>query len=208
VPASGSAQARSLTAPLIARWIEVTATDHPILLAEVDFDSAGHVDPASIYQDDSLLSTIVSGDVSLFGPSQSWAPSPKNDHKDAVSLGIHVHLLPCATGDCLDPAPPSCFDRLQNGNETNVDCGGTCAPCGPGARCVVDSDCSVQRCENGRCAVANCTDGKKDGFESDVDCGRTCPTRCDHGAACYRDADCAVGTCGEPSTWISSETCQ
>lgn len=29
----------------------------------------------------------------------------------------------------LGPAPPTCFDNIQNGSETGVDCGGSCAPC-------------------------------------------------------------------------------
>ncbi|MFT3766197.1 MAG: DNRLRE domain-containing protein [Minicystis sp.] len=46
----------------------------------------------------------------------------------------------CGTGSCVNGACTSCFDGLQNGGETGVDCGGPCAPCGnaannPGLSC-------------------------------------------------------------------------
>ncbi|MCB0647475.1 MAG: hypothetical protein KDC49_12490 [Saprospiraceae bacterium] len=44
----------------------------------------------------------------------------------------------------------SCSDGIKNGDEVEVDCGGTCAPC------------------------ATCTDGLKNGLETEVDCGGTC----------------------------------
>lgn len=48
--------------------------------------------------------------------------------------------------------PPSCSDGLQNGAETGVDCGGTCANlCAP-----------------------TCTDGVQNGAETGVDCGGSC----------------------------------
>src|SRR5882757_2472198 len=33
------------------------------------------------------------------------------------------------------PSPPSCSDGKHNGSETDVDCGGSCAPCAPGSVC-------------------------------------------------------------------------
>lgn len=48
----------------------------------------------------------------------------------------------------------SCFDGVQNGDETGVDCGGSCVAC------------------------PTCTDGVQNGDETGVDCGGSCPTTC------------------------------
>ncbi|PFH32323.1 sushi domain (scr repeat) domain-containing protein [Besnoitia besnoiti] len=52
---------------------------------------------------------------------------------------------------------PTCFDGERNGDETGVDCGGSCA----------------QRCPS-------CFNGLRDGDEEDVDCGGSTCERCEH----------------------------
>jgi formylglycine-generating enzyme required for sulfatase activity len=43
---------------------------------------------------------------------------------------------------------PSCNDGVQNGNETDIDCGGgTCPACNPGQKCDQASDCVGMVCE-------------------------------------------------------------
>ena len=42
--------------------------------------------------------------------------------------------------------PCSCADGIKNGDETAVDCGGSCAPCGSGAACSVNPDCTSASC--------------------------------------------------------------
>ena len=49
---------------------------------------------------------------------------------------------------------PTCSDGIQNGNETGVDCGGSCPPC--------ESE-------------PTCSDGIQNGNETGVDCGGSCP---------------------------------
>ena len=47
---------------------------------------------------------------------------------------------------------PTCLDGLQNGDETDVDCGGSsCAPCGTGQLCIVDTDCTSAICAGNLC---------------------------------------------------------
>jgi hypothetical protein len=47
----------------------------------------------------------------------------------------------------------SCTDYVQNGAETDVDCGGgTCAKCGSGRMCNSDDDCRNGNCASGKCA--------------------------------------------------------
>ncbi len=85
---------------------------------------------------------------------------------------------PSNTWICGDTNPPTCNDGIQNGNETGVDCGGTCptcpATCSDGVQNgnETDVDCG------GTCPTcpATCSDGIQNGNETGVDCGGTCPT--------------------------------
>ncbi len=51
----------------------------------------------------------------------------------------------CTNGICQ---AATCTDGVQNGNETDVDCGGgTCPPCNPGQKCDVGGDCVGDNCD-------------------------------------------------------------
>jgi hypothetical protein len=62
----------------------------------------------------------------------------------------------CASNsDCMDnncvPAlhkcyPPTCFDNMKDGTETDLDCGGQCPKCPSGKMCNGDSDCLSDTC--------------------------------------------------------------
>jgi hypothetical protein len=80
-------------------------------------------------------------------------------------LGQHCWLLvertasPTATPTSYPSATPtqspttsSCMDGILNGDETAIDCGGSCGKCTVGQRCEVDADCNNSLCtvlENG-----------------------------------------------------------
>ncbi len=75
-----------------------------------------------------------------------------------------------ATGYTCPPEPPqpTCFDGIQNQDETGIDCGGIC-----------------ETNYNLSCEPATCSDGVKSGNETSVDCGdsecvgdETCTTYC------------------------------
>ena len=108
----------------------------------------------------------------------------------------------CASDDCRDdgtcaPAAATCSDALKNGNETDVDCGGTdCPPCADGATCALSADCSSSVCLDGTCRDPSCTDGEQNNDETDVDCGgpNSCP-RCPQDANCIDGLDCLSGVC-------------
>ena len=93
---------------------------------------------------------------------------------------------------------PNCSDNQQNGNETDVDCGGSCgSTCARGEVCVTDFDCSSRSCGLSRlCQEPNCSDGIQNGDEPDVDCGHTCGIACVLGQYCYDNQDCESGICG------------
>ncbi|MEM6990076.1 MAG: fibrinogen-like YCDxxxxGGGW domain-containing protein [Myxococcota bacterium] len=53
------------------------------------------------------------------------------------------------------PPPESCNDGLQNGEESDVDCGGSaCTPCETGSACGSGADCFTGVCEGGACDIA------------------------------------------------------
>jgi hypothetical protein len=54
-----------------------------------------------------------------------------------------------------DQTPSSCNDGLRDGEETDVDCGGSrCLPCAAGRGCSVDADCLNGACRSGACGPA------------------------------------------------------
>ncbi len=109
-----------------------------------------------------------------------------------------------AAGDCLSGAcaakshtcvESGCLDELRSGDETDVDCGGSCAKCAVWKGCKTGTDCVSQVCNGTVCVEGTCDDGLKNGTETDADCGGTCVARCTTGKACGVAADCVSGLC-------------
>ncbi len=110
----------------------------------------------------------------------------------------------CQSSSCVEA---SCVDGQENGDETDVDCGGSCTPCGPSKHCVEASDCISEVCVKlageGVCDLPRCDDGVKNGNESDIDCGgakhaaaQEACARCQQGQLCEETSDCQEGlTC-------------
>lgn len=132
---------------------------------------------------------------SLFYPDVTF------NGKQRLSFAFHVHLSPCESGRCASAPADTCHDRVIDGNETDVDCGGACAlKCPDSGHCIDATDCDSGKCDGTTCEAASCTDGVRNGFETDVDCGSTCGP-CDVGKQCFSDSDCTAGhTCGGPCT--------
>src|SRR5438132_11083697 len=67
---------------------------------------------------------------------------------------------------------PTCTDGAKNGDETDVDCGGSsCGACGDNLSCSGAIDCKSRMCTNQICQAATCNDGVANADEIDVDCG-------------------------------------
>ena len=107
------------------------------------------------------------------------------------------------------PRPNHCFNGVQDGDETGVDCGGSCAPCQTRPVCTADSDCDGGYCINGECrSVAcrqnsdcpggECVSGVCQSLEctvdGDCDGGDCVNGRC-RAPTCTRDTDCESGNC-------------
>ena len=96
----------------------------------------------------------------------------------------------------VEDYPLHCFNGILDGDETGIDCGGSCPRCDLGESCTQDSDCATNYCgPEGICIEASCTDGIMNGLETGVDCGGPhCPP-CEVGVACEMDRDCVSGNC-------------
>lgn len=120
---------------------------------------------------------------------------------EVVSFGFRVHVSPCGDGDACarPPLVEPCHDGIRDGEESDVDCGGSCRACTTNKTCGAPTDCDSEQCDAGLCGLPSCTDGLRDGFETDVDCGGPCPA-CDLDDRCWDHDDCATNQCGAPCT--------
>lgn len=126
----------------------------------------------------------------------------------ALSFGCSPGTSPPGTDSgTTDAGPPrgGCADGVQNGSETDIDCGGgLCTGCAPGGGCVVPTDCEDGLCGvRLRCLEPTCMDRTHNGAETDVDCGGPDCGPCANERACRADADCASmrcqgGVCASP----------
>ena len=104
---------------------------------------------------------------------------------------------------------PECHDGVKNGNETDVDCGGSCAPCSTGQACLTNQDCTSMLCNSftSLCVGTKCDDGLRDGTETDVDCGGGACDPCAEGKGCKANMDCATDICNASTGTCSSSLC-
>ena len=107
----------------------------------------------------------------------------------------------CQSGSCIaappppGPSGPTCSDGIQNGSETDIDCGGpSCGRCRNGWHCASRNDCQSARCVGGECFA--CLESAVCGSDVNGACScsgsATCVT-----SASYRSIDacrnCPVG---------------
>ncbi|MBI4703099.1 MAG: hypothetical protein HY744_18435 [Deltaproteobacteria bacterium] len=86
----------------------------------------------------------------------------------------------------LNCALPKCDDKVKDGQETDVDCGGpSCPGCGLGKACSQGSDCASGACTAGKCT--ECTPGAKD-------CLGSVPRTCDPGGSWQTGPACQGAT--------------
>ncbi|MFC1610731.1 hypothetical protein ACFL6C_07225 [Myxococcota bacterium] len=80
-------------------------------------------------------------------------------------------------GSCSPCPAPSCSDGIQNGDQTGVDCGGSCPACAPSCSDGIQNGDETDVDCGGSCPACapSCSDGMQNGDETDVDCGGSCP---------------------------------
>jgi hypothetical protein len=72
--------------------------------------------------------------------------------------------------DDLSCAPPSCRNEELDGDESAIDCGGSCPSCDDGLPCGSPFDCKSLVCDDsGHCAAPACDDRVQNGQETDTD---------------------------------------
>jgi len=106
---------------------------------------------------DIMLSTLEI----LLEDLENMVPSDSEYFNLLVSITDLILIYDELCGE-VDPPAATCSDGIQNGNETGIDCGGSCPACPP---------------------VPSCNDGVQNGNETGIDCGGSCPacpeTQCD-----------------------------
>ena len=146
-------------------------------------DAGGKKDGAII---DSDGSTPV-GDAATDAPSQKCT---KNE--DCPSKVCDINKGVCNA--------PTCTDGTQNGDEVDLDCGGsTCTKCDVQKNCKVAKDCESGVCADLgtglKCQAPTCTDLVKNGTEVDTDCGGLACGKCADGLNCVAKSDCTSDVC-------------
>jgi formylglycine-generating enzyme required for sulfatase activity len=134
-------------------------------------------------------------------------PAPTDVNKDGSSLvPFDGTTFPDSSGsvdasqvvDATDSGLSlSCFDTIEDKDETDVDCGGSCTPCIDGKVCVQNKDCAGSFCDPAtkKCKTATCNDNVKNGKETGTDCGGGTCQKCAVGGGCAVDTDCLAGKC-------------
>ena len=161
----------------------------------------------------STLETIINWTISSRGGEWLWVKDLNlSDNikyyfrvkaKNIVGLISEVMESDGITID-ISAIPESCTNNAKDTDESDIDCGGPCGPCGDGKKCNENIDCSSSYCENSVCKAPTCDDNVKNQDESDIDCGGVC-SKCEDDKACNQNSDCtsnycAFGTC-------KSDTC-
>src|SRR5215470_9173793 len=110
-------------------------------------------------------------------------------------------LTVTATRAHAGPVPASCMDQVQNGSETDVDCGGECPPCAVGLKCNVNSDCesgicspTTRKCLAAPTATATATSTVTATQTSSATPTNT-PTPQPKGSTCTDAGQCVSGNC-------------
>lgn len=99
--------------------------------------------------------------------------------------------LVCADQRCV---PGSCDDGEKNGDEVEVDCGGSCGRCADGSDCGTAEDCLSGVCDAGTCAPCGST-SDCEALPDHYCAAGTCTPRVALGELCGGDEECSSGHC-------------
>jgi hypothetical protein len=157
----------------------------------------------------SLVSGILVG-TSACSTDVDGAPNPDGKDPGATcSDDVECKSLGCKGGTCTAVVPGgNPKDGMKDGDESDVDCGGTVAPpCTDGKGCTEGGDCASGSCTGGTCKAPAPDDKIKNGDETDVDCGGSKAPKCDVAKGCANDEDCTSGACSYAQKCVESPSC-
>jgi formylglycine-generating enzyme required for sulfatase activity len=146
----------------------------------------------------------------LAGALSAAACSASRDGPDDGDALADVHAGEAVDGEAADAAAagPRPDDGVKNGDETDVDCGGSVAPkCAPGKACLVPADCESAVCAGKVCQEPRPDDGVKNGDETDIDCGGSAAPKCEIGKGCEVHDDCTSDGCAYDKRCASQRSC-
>lgn len=149
------------------------------------------------------------------------APDATNevDAGGEAEAGETVPDAPAETTITSSDAASGCNDNRKNGDETDIDCGGSCPPCGLGQACLGNADCgSWSGCNANKggcacdtvsmtCVVDHCVDHHQDIWETAIDCGGGECGGCAVDQPCELDSDCASSACDLLSDTCAADRC-
>ncbi|MCL2779398.1 MAG: hypothetical protein FWD73_15500 [Polyangiaceae bacterium] len=146
--------------------------------------------------------------------------APACDVGKACNEGADCTSFLCTDNVCVAPVAPTCNDKILNGDETDVDCGGSCKDdqgnpkgCAVGQTCAKDGDCTDGNCVDSKCSQPTSNDNKVDGNETDVDCGSSGPgidthaPKCKSTKKCITNADCLSAGCNYDGRCAAARSC-
>ncbi|WP_108807637.1 M43 family zinc metalloprotease [Aquimarina spinulae] len=86
-----------------------------------------------IYQDNAIATSVTGTSANITGLTANTAYQYKIKAKDASGNTSEFSNIVNVTTSS-EPSP-TCTDGIQNGDETGIDCGGSCEPCNPSSYC-------------------------------------------------------------------------
>jgi uncharacterized protein YkwD len=133
------------------------------------------------------------------GMQQAAAGTSCDEQGGALCDGAGVCVECLVESDCSDGicqanqcVPAACGDGVQNGDESAIDCGGSCAPCANGVQCNGAADCVSGFCNAGTCAP--CGNDGQCGANGYCNAGSCAPKKVG-GDVCGAANQCQSGFC-------------
>jgi formylglycine-generating enzyme required for sulfatase activity len=148
----------------------------------------------------------------IAGAEAEATPNPDGAVAGAeCTIGFNCRSGICTEGRCAPStagASSSPTNGAKDGDETDVDCGGsTAGKCAEGKSCEVGGDCASASCAAGKCVAGSPTDGAKNGDETDADCGGAKASKCAVGKGCATHDDCASDACSYEKKCVAYKGC-
>lgn len=80
--------------------------------------------------------------------STTTTPATSTGPTDSTSSSSTAET---SSGDGSTTAANGCANGVQDGDEADIDCGGSCGVCPTGSACTQPADCEANTCETGSC---------------------------------------------------------